>query len=199
MRGLRPNWTAGARSTLDPGRAWAAAGVSGRGITAVLEGGDVFERAGVAISDVERQRLPPAATARNPHLAGRSYRAMGVSVVMHPHNPHVPTSHMNVRFLSAGDVWWFGGGFDLTPYMVARIRCRRLASRRGSDLRPRFTRPSTNMRARTATSTSISGIVPRRAGSAASSMTISTSNTAVSVPAGSGVFELHAQRRQPLS
>ena len=92
--------------------------LTGRGVTAILEGGSLFERAGVGFSDVGGPSLPPAATARNPHLAGRSYRAMGVSVVMHPRNPHVPTSHMNVRFLSAGDTWWFGGGFDLTPYLV---------------------------------------------------------------------------------
>jgi coproporphyrinogen III oxidase len=71
----------------------------------------------VALSDVRGSQLPPAATARNPQLAGRQFRAMGVSVVMHPRNPHAPTSHMNVRFFSAGDVWWFGGGFDLTPYI----------------------------------------------------------------------------------
>jgi coproporphyrinogen III oxidase len=91
--------------------------LAGSGITAVLEGGALFERGGVALSDVSGAKLPPAATARNPHLAGRSYRAMGVSVVMHPRSPQVPTSHMNVRFFSAGDVWWFGGGFDLTPYL----------------------------------------------------------------------------------
>lgn len=92
--------------------------LSGQGITAVQEGGVVLERAGVALSDVQGDKLPPAATARNPQLAGRSYRAMGVSVVMHPRNPNAPTSHMNVRFFNAGDVWWFGGGFDLTPYLV---------------------------------------------------------------------------------
>jgi coproporphyrinogen III oxidase len=91
--------------------------LQGRGVTAVQEGGKVFERAGVALSDVRGSQLPPSATARNPQLAGREYRAMGVSVVMHPLNPHAPTSHMNVRFFSAGDVWWFGGGFDLTPYI----------------------------------------------------------------------------------
>ncbi|HXR20247.1 MAG TPA: oxygen-dependent coproporphyrinogen oxidase [Steroidobacteraceae bacterium] len=90
---------------------------AGCGTTAVLEGGAVFERAGVALSDISGDRMPPAATARNPHLAGRSFRAMGVSVVMHPRNPFVPSSHMNVRFFNAGDVWWFGGGFDLTPYL----------------------------------------------------------------------------------
>ncbi len=100
---------------------WQRAGgvetLAGEGVTAVLEDGALFERGGVALSDVRGTKLPPAATARNPHLAGRSYRAMGVSVVMHPRNPQIPTSHMNVRCFSAGDVWWFGGGFDLTPYL----------------------------------------------------------------------------------
>jgi coproporphyrinogen III oxidase len=92
--------------------------LAGNGVTAVLEEGTVFERGGVALSDVQGSKLPPAATARNPQLAGRGFRAMGVSVVMHPRNPVAPTSHMNIRFFSAGDVWWFGGGFDLTPYVV---------------------------------------------------------------------------------
>lgn len=95
----------------------AGAGLQGGGVTAVQEGGPVMERAGVALSDVRGTQLPPAATARNPHLAGRAFHAMGVSVVMHPRNPHAPTAHMNVRYFSAGDVWWFGGGFDLTPYI----------------------------------------------------------------------------------
>jgi coproporphyrinogen III oxidase len=89
--------------------------LQGGGVTAVQENGGVMERAGVALSDVRGSQLPPAATARNPQLAGREFHAMGVSVVMHPRNPHAPTSHMNVRFFTAGDVWWFGGGFDLTP------------------------------------------------------------------------------------
>ena len=89
--------------------------LTGGGITAVQEGGEVMERAGVALSDVGGTQLPPSATARNPHLAGQQFRAMGVSVVMHPRNPHAPTAHMNVRMFTAGDVWWFGGGFDLTP------------------------------------------------------------------------------------
>jgi coproporphyrinogen III oxidase len=92
--------------------------LSGRGCTAVLEGGGVFERAGVALSDVSGATMPPAATLRNPHLAGRAFRAMGVSVVMHPGNPYAPSSHLNVRYFQAGDVWWFGGGFDLTPYLI---------------------------------------------------------------------------------
>jgi coproporphyrinogen III oxidase len=92
-------------------------GIGGRGVTAILEGGVLMERGGVALSDIRGASLPPAATARHPELAGRAYRAQGVSVVMHPRNPHVPTSHMNVRHFSAGDTWWFGGGFDLTPYL----------------------------------------------------------------------------------
>jgi coproporphyrinogen III oxidase len=91
--------------------------LAGRGVTAILEGGALFERAGVAFSDVRGTQLPPAATARNPQLAGRGFRAMGLSVVVHPRSPCIPTSHLNVRFFSAGDVWWFGGGFDLTPYL----------------------------------------------------------------------------------
>jgi coproporphyrinogen III oxidase len=96
----------------------AGAPLAGRGVTAVLEGGELFERGGVALSDVQGSSLPAAASARHPELAGRPFRALGVSVVMHGRNPHVPTSHMNVRQFSAGDVWWFGGGFDLTPYIA---------------------------------------------------------------------------------
>jgi coproporphyrinogen III oxidase len=98
-------------------RSGEGAALAGEGITAVLEDGALYERGGVALSDVRGEKLPPAATARNPQLAGRRYRALGVSVVMHPRSPQIPTSHMNVRFFSAGDVWWFGGGFDLTPYL----------------------------------------------------------------------------------
>jgi coproporphyrinogen III oxidase len=93
----------------------------GGGRSRVLAGGAVFEKAGINFSDVEGSRLPPSATATRPQLAGARFRAMGVSLVVHPHNPHVPTTHMNVRFFCAqpeqGDaIWWFGGGFDLTPY-----------------------------------------------------------------------------------
>jgi coproporphyrinogen III oxidase len=98
-------------------RAEGGEALAGAGVTAVLEDGALFERGGVALSDVRGAKLPPAATARNPQLAGQAYRAMGVSVVMHPRSPQVPTSHMNVRYFSAGEVWWFGGGFDLTPYL----------------------------------------------------------------------------------
>jgi coproporphyrinogen III oxidase len=93
----------------------------GSGCTRVLESGAVFEKAGVNFSHVMGDSLPPAATAKRPELAGRSFQAMGVSLVIHPCNPYVPTAHMNVRCFVAekpGEepVWWFGGGYDLTPY-----------------------------------------------------------------------------------
>ncbi len=87
----------------------------------MLSAGNVFEQAGVAFSHVAGDSLPPAATEKRPELAGRSFQALGVSLVIHPLNPYVPTSHMNVRFFIAEKqeekpVWWFGGGYDLTPY-----------------------------------------------------------------------------------
>lgn len=91
----------------------------GGGRTRVISGGKIFEKGGVAFSDVRGHALPPTATVARPELAGRAFRAMGVSVVMHPLNPYAPTSHMNVRFFCTegpNPVWWFGGGFDLTPY-----------------------------------------------------------------------------------
>jgi coproporphyrinogen III oxidase len=88
----------------------------GGGITRVIEEGNLFERGGVNLSRVQGTRLPPSATAARPQLAGRSYEAMGVSLVLHPRNPYCPTVHMNVRHFAAGDIWWFGGGMDLTPY-----------------------------------------------------------------------------------
>jgi len=93
----------------------------GGGRTRVLEDGAVFEKAGVNFSEVSGGKLPPSATAQRPELAGRSFQALGVSLVIHPRNPYVPTSHANVRFFMAerdghAPVWWFGGGFDLTPY-----------------------------------------------------------------------------------
>jgi coproporphyrinogen III oxidase len=100
--------------------AWERAG-GGGGRTRILESGAVFEKAGVAFSSVCGTSLPAAASARRPHVAGLPWQALGVSLVIHPRNPYVPTSHANVRFFSAGDpaepaAWWFGGGFDLTPY-----------------------------------------------------------------------------------
>lgn len=95
----------------------------GGGTSRVLANGKVFEKAGVNFSHVMGASMPASATAHRPELAGRSFQAMGVSLVIHPTNPHVPTSHANVRFFvaeKAGEVpvWWFGGGYDLTPYYL---------------------------------------------------------------------------------
>jgi coproporphyrinogen III oxidase len=124
----------------------------GGGRTRVLTSGTVFEQAGVNFSEVTGSQLPPSATAQRPELAGRGFRAMGVSLVIHPHNPYVPTSHANVRFFIAerpgeAPVWWFGGGFDLTPYYpfeedcvhwhrAAEAACRPF----GEEVYPRFKR-----------------------------------------------------------
>ena len=93
----------------------------GGGRTRILAGGAVFEKAGVAFSHVEGSALPQTASARHPHLSGKGWSAVGVSLVIHPKNPYVPTSHANVRFFVADPegpepAWWFGGGWDLTPY-----------------------------------------------------------------------------------
>lgn len=93
----------------------------GGGRSRVLAGGQVFEQGGVNFSHVFGDRLPPSATAKRPELANRPFEAMGVSLVIHPRNPYVPTSHANVRFFIAKkdgepSIWWFGGGFDLTPF-----------------------------------------------------------------------------------
>jgi coproporphyrinogen III oxidase len=122
----------------------------GGGRTRVLVEGAVFEQAGVNFSHVAGTSLPPAATARRPELAGRAFQALGVSLVIHPRNPYVPTTHMNVRFFIAekpgsAPVWWFGGGFDLTPYYGFEEDCRhwhrtaQAACRPfGADYYPRF-------------------------------------------------------------
>ncbi|PXF29727.1 coproporphyrinogen III oxidase [Pokkaliibacter plantistimulans] len=122
----------------------------GGGRTRVMSGGQVFEKGGVNFSHVMGDNLPPSASAHRPEMAGRSFEAMGVSLVMHPDNPYIPTSHANVRFFiarkpDAEPVWWFGGGFDLTPYygfsedcvhwhQVARAACQPF----GEDIYPRF-------------------------------------------------------------
>ena len=124
----------------------------GGGRSRVMKAGALFEQGGVGFSHVHGDELPPSATAARPDLAGRSFDAMGVSLVLHPESPHVPTSHANVRFFVArkpgeAPVWWFGGGFDLTPYYprqedtlhwhrVARDACQPF----GDDLYPRFKR-----------------------------------------------------------
>lgn len=122
----------------------------GGGRTRILQSGAVFEQGGINFSQVTGTDLPPSATAQRPELAGCAFQAMGVSLVVHPRNPYVPTSHANVRFFiaeksDAESVWWFGGGFDLTPYYgfeedarhwhsVARDACRPF----GDDVYPRF-------------------------------------------------------------
>ena len=93
----------------------------GGGITCVLQDGSCFDKVGVNFSDISGDQLPEAATNIRPELQGRNYQAMGVSVVCHPKNPHIPTAHLNVRLFIAynknsNPVWWFGGGFDMTPY-----------------------------------------------------------------------------------
>lgn len=93
----------------------------GGGRTRVMGNGAVIEKGGVNFSHVFGDSMPASATAHRPELAGRNFQAMGVSLVIHPSNPYAPTSHMNVRFFIAekeghDPVWWFGGGFDLTPY-----------------------------------------------------------------------------------
>jgi coproporphyrinogen III oxidase len=125
---------------------------SGGGLSCVLEDGKVFERAGVLFSEVRLASLPPSASAHRPQLAGRPATAIGVSLVLHPRNPYVPTVHMNVRcFVAPGTdagapaVWWFGGGMDLTPYYAFEEdaahfhqTCRDALQPHGEDLYPRF-------------------------------------------------------------
>jgi len=124
----------------------------GGGRSRVMEEGAVFEKAGINFSHVQGAQLPASASAHRPELAGRSFEALGVSLVIHPRNPYVPTSHANVRFFIAekpgtDPVWWFGGGFDLTPYYgfeddavhwhrTARDACQPF----GEDVYPRFKR-----------------------------------------------------------
>ncbi len=93
-----------------------SSGLQGGGITRLVEEGSFLERGGVGFSHVSGQQLPPSATAHRPELAGQAWEALGVSLVLHPRNPYVPTVHMNVRVFISGAVFWFGGGMDLTPY-----------------------------------------------------------------------------------
>jgi coproporphyrinogen III oxidase len=124
--------------------------LQGNGVTRILEGGSVFERAGCGFSHVRGPALPPSATQHRPELAGAPFEALGVSLVFHPRSPMVPTVHMNVRMLSAAHpgqaaVCWFGGGMDLTPYYGheedARhfhTVCRDAVAPFGDDKYPRF-------------------------------------------------------------
>ena len=111
----------GARAVTDPWHKAPGELLQGDGITRIIEGGRVFERAGCGFSHVRGPKLPPSATQHRPELAGAPFEAMGVSLVFHPRNPYVPTVHMNVRMIAAGHpgqepTCWFGGGMDLTPY-----------------------------------------------------------------------------------
>jgi coproporphyrinogen III oxidase len=122
----------------------------GMGLTRVISEGAVFEKGGVAFSHVHGKSLPESATATRPELAGRPYQAMGVSLVIHPRNPFVPTSHANFRmFVAEKDgeepVWWFGGGYDLTPYYGFEDDCQAWHATAkaacdpfGQELYPRF-------------------------------------------------------------
>ena len=125
----------------------------GGGITRVLEGGGVFERAGVLFSHVRGDRLPGSASAHRAQIAGRPFEAMGVSLVLHPLNPYVPTVHLNVRFFMAlptvgtheAPIWWFGGGMDLTPYYPFEEdaqhfhqTCKSALAPFGTDVYPRY-------------------------------------------------------------
>jgi coproporphyrinogen III oxidase len=126
--------------------------LQGMGRSRLLEGGEVIERGGCGFSHVRGGALPPSATQHRPELAGAPFEAMGVSVVMHPHNPHVPTVHMNVRMLAAlrdgeAPVTWFGGGMDLTPYYGVEADAahfhrtnRDALAPFGAELYPRFKR-----------------------------------------------------------
>jgi coproporphyrinogen III oxidase len=124
----------------------------GGGVSCLIEEGHLLERGGVNFSHVTGARLPPSASAARAELAGRSFQAMGVSLVLHPRNPYVPTVHMNVRFFvaeqaGAQPVWWFGGGMDLTPYygfeedaVHFHRTCRAALAPFGPDWYPRFKR-----------------------------------------------------------
>jgi coproporphyrinogen III oxidase len=124
--------------------------LQGDGVTMILEGGAVFERAGCGFSHVRGPKLPPSATQHRPELVGAAFEAMGVSLVFHPRNPMTPTVHMNVRMLAAlpkdaAPVYWFGGGMDLTPYygfeedaVHFHTVCREALQPFGDDKYPRF-------------------------------------------------------------
>ena len=156
LTGLQARIT-GALNEIDPtpfvSDAWekpAGEKLQGSGITKILEGGPIFERAGCGFSHVSGPQLPPSATQHRPDLAGAPFEAMGVSLVFHPRNPHVPTVHMNVRMIAAkpsgkGLVAWFGGGMDLTPYyghdedaIHFHQTCKKALEPFGPDLYPRF-------------------------------------------------------------
>ena len=133
-----------------PGSGQPGTGLQGEGVTCLLEEGALLERGGVGFSHVRGPALPPSATQHRPELVGAPFEAMGVSLVLHPRNPYVPTVHMNVRMLAAfpagqPPVTWFGGGMDLTPYygfaddaVHFHRACRDALAPFGGDLYPRF-------------------------------------------------------------
>jgi coproporphyrinogen III oxidase len=122
----------------------------GGGRSRVMRNGDVFEQAGINFSHVFGDELPASATAHRPELAGRNFQALGLSLVIHPFNPYVPTTHMNIRFFLAEKedrepVWWFGGGFDLTPYYGFEedakhwhTTAKNVCAEYGEDIYPRY-------------------------------------------------------------
>jgi len=122
----------------------------GGGVSRLIEDGAVLERGGVLFSHVKGDRLPASATAQRPELTGRAWEAMGVSLVLHPRNPHAPTVHLNVRHFAARKegaetLWWFGGGMDLTPYYGVvedavhfHRTCRDALAPFGDDVHPRY-------------------------------------------------------------
>jgi coproporphyrinogen III oxidase len=140
----------GTAFVVDPWRKPEGEMLQGDGITQILEGGPVFERAGCGFSHVSGPKLPPSATQHRPELSGAPFEAMGVSLVFHPRNPYVPTVHMNVRMIVAKpegkqSVAWFGGGMDLTPYygfeedaVHFHQVCKDAVRPYGADLHPRF-------------------------------------------------------------
>ncbi|MDM0103682.1 oxygen-dependent coproporphyrinogen oxidase [Variovorax sp. J22R24] len=140
----------GSRCVRDEWRKEPGEPLQGSGLTCILEGGTLFERAGCGFSQVRGPKLPPSATQHRPELSGAPFEAMGVSLVFHPRNPYVPTVHMNVRMLAAlpqdaEPVCWFGGGMDLTPYygfeedaVHFHRSCRDALAPFGEDKYPRF-------------------------------------------------------------
>jgi coproporphyrinogen III oxidase len=124
--------------------------LKGYGRTCILDQGNILEKGGIGFSHVRGDQMPPSASHHRPEVAGRSFEAMGVSLVFHPNNPMVPTTHMNVRCFIAQapdkePVWWFGGGFDLTPYYGVDEDCRHFHQTAkdaldpfGPELYPRF-------------------------------------------------------------
>ena len=145
-RFLRDEW----RKAPGEPKAHGVSPLGGGGVARMLEEGNLFERAGVSFSHVTGAAMPASATAHRPELAGRGFEAMGVSLVLHPRNPYCPTVHMNVRMFrarkeGAADVWWFGGGMDLTPYYGFEkdaVRwhgaCKAALDPHGADYFPRY-------------------------------------------------------------